>query len=462
MLYAYLLTRSEFRLLPQPEKMTRDNKVAYALYLDMMLMILQLSGFSVHANRRDPLHGLILNRNLNGTKMAKSLAADDDIRSIINVGNTTISLFDDTIPSLYKKICDSEYLKEYAKIKSPEITDTIRLWVTIVRTIFAKDPSFIAAARKLEDFTQAGFERAINMVAETLNNYSDSKASLINARNSLDTSLAKAYELYFDIFALMVELTHEQERRLQAAKEKYLPTAEDLNPNMRFVNNKFIQALLDNETFAKFIEKDPVNWNGDLFLIRDLLDKITASEIYRDYMERPEEPDFAADCELWRQILKAIIVPSDALSDSMEERSVFWNDDLDIMSTFVSKTIRQWAVAGNDSPGFLPMYKDDEDANFGKQLFTDTVNNRELYRSYLDKYINTTQWDPERLAYMDIVLVSAIISELLTFPQIPVPVTLNEYLDMAHRYSTPKSSQFINGIIANVIKELREEGNLMK
>ena len=296
MLYAYLLTRSEFRLLPPPEKMTRDNKVAYDLYLDFLLMILQLSGFSVQASRRDPLGGLVLNRKINGSKMAKSLAADDNIRDIINLGNSSIALFDNAIPSLYRKIADSEALKEHSKIKSPDITDDIRLWVTIVRTIFAKDQEMIADARKMEDFTQTGYDRAITMVVDTLNNYNDAKGSLITARKNLEASLAKSYELYFDVFALMVELTHEQERRLQAAKEKYLPTAEDLNPNMRFVNNKFIAALENNEQFVKFMEKDPVNWNGDIYLIRDLLDRIVASEYYKEYMNNPEEPDFAANC----------------------------------------------------------------------------------------------------------------------------------------------------------------------
>lgn len=462
LLYSYLLTRSEFRLLPPPEKLTRDNKVAYDLYIDFLLLILELSGFSVSASNRDPLAGITPKRKIDGSKMAKSLAADDSMRDIINLGNSSVALFDNIIPSLYKKIADSEILKEYSKIKSPDITDDIRLWVTIVRTIFAKNPDMIAAARSMEDFTQTGYDRALDMVVSTLENYSDSKNTLLTARRSLEQSLAKSYELYFDVFALMVELTREQERRLQSNKEKYLPSPEDLNPNMRFVNNKFIAALEENGQFSKFIEKDPVNWNADIYLIRELLDKITSSEQYEQYMNSPEEPDFAADCELWRQILKNIIVPSDALADSLEARSVFWNDDLDIMATFVSKTIRQWAVAGNDSPGFLPIYKDKEDAEFGLRLFTDTVNNRELYRSYLDKYINTTQWDPDRLAFMDIVLVCTIISELLTFPQIPVPVTINEYLDIANRYSTPKSSQFINGIAASVIKELREEGKLLK
>lgn len=462
MLYAYLLTRSEFRLLPPPEKMSRDNKVAYDLYLDFMLMILQLSGFSVQSSTRDPLAGITLNKKINGSKMAKSLAADDNIRDIINAGNSSIALFDNTIPALYKKICDSEALKDYSKLKSPDVTDDIRFWVIIVRTIFAKDPELIAAARKMEGFTQTGYDRAINMVAEILSNYSDTKGALINARKALEMSFQKSYELYFDVFALMVELTHEQARRLQAGKEKYLPTDQDLNPNMRFVDNKFIAALESNEEFEKFMQKDPVSWNGDVYLIRELLDKITASEFYREYMESPTEPDFAADCELWRHILKTIIVPSDALADSLEIRSVFWNDDLEIMATFVSKTIRQWALAGNDSPGFLPMFKDQEDAEFGYKLFTDIVNNREEYRAYLDKFLDTTQWDPDRLAFMDIILVCTIISELLMFPQIPVPVTINEYLDIANRYSTPKSSQFINGIVASVVKELRQEGKLLK
>ena len=171
---------------------------------------------------------------------------------------------------------------------------------------------------------------------------------------------------------------------------------------------------------------------------------------------------YSDDCELWRQILKYIIVPSDALSEALEAKSVYWNDDLYIMSTFVAKTIKQFAAAGNDSPGLLPMFKDEEDAEFGEQLFVDTIKNHDLYHSYVTRFINSKQWEADRIPFMDNVILSVIISELINFPLIPIPVTINEYVDIANRYSSPKSGIFINGIISNIIKTLREEGKIQK
>lgn len=461
MLYSYLLTRSEFRLTPPPEKKSRDNRAAYALYLDLMLMILQLSGYNVKNTRKNPLDGIVANTKLSSSKMAKSLSTDNDIREIILKGSSTIDAFDNVIPDIYRTIIDSEAFHDYSKIKKPEIKDDVEFWTIIINSVFAKDPRILAAARNIEEFTQVGFERAVKMVTETLGNYSDTKTTLVNARNSLDTSLAKAYELYHSLLLLTVELTREREKRIQAAKEKFIPTAEDLNPNMRFVNNRFIKAIEENSAMAEYTKANPISWENDIYLIRDLLDDILASETYRNYMEAPETT-FADDCELWRQLMKNIILPSDALAEALESKSVYWNDDIDIMGTFVVKTIKQWANAGSDAPGLLPMYKDDEDATFGASLFIDSVNNRELYKSYIDRFIDTDQWDPERIAFMDIVIMTAIISELLNYPLIPIPVTLNEYIEIANRYSTAKSGQFINGVIYNVIKMLKEEGKLLK
>lgn len=174
------------------------------------------------------------------------------------------------------------------------------------------------------------------------------------------------------------------------------------------------------------------------------------------------EVTYADDCELWKQLLKTVIVPSDALAESLESKSVFWNDDLDIMSTFVAKTIKQFAAAGNDSPGLLPMFKDAEDAKFGEQLFIDTIKNQDLYHSYITRFIDKKQWEADRIPFMDNVIISVIISELINFPLIPIPVTINEYVDIANRYSSPKSGIFINGIITNIIKTLREEGKIQK
>ncbi len=462
MLYSYLLTRSEFRLMPPPEKQSRDNRVAYALYLDLILLVLELSGYNVKNERTNPLSGINYNPRLSSTKMAKSLATDSDIRDVIVKGSSSIAIFDGVLASLYQKITSSTVFADYLKIKSPEIKDDVDLWTVIIKSIIAKDGEVLAAARTLPDFTQVGFDRAVSMAAETLANYSDTKTTLLNARRSLDASLAKSYELYHALLLLMVELTRTQADRLEAAKDKFVPSAEDLNPNLRFVNNKFIKAVQESAQIEAYTKQTPISWEQDIYMLRDLLDEILSSQIYKRYMEAPVEPSFEDDCELWRQLFRNVIVPSDALAEALESQSVHWNDDLDIMSTFVIKTIKQWIAAGSPAPGLLPMYKDDEDARFGSKLFTDAVANRELYRSYVDRFIDSTQWDPERLAFMDIVIMSVIISELINFPLIPVPVTLNEYIDIANRYSTPKSGQFINGVMYNVIKYLKEEGLIQK
>jgi N utilization substance protein B len=171
---------------------------------------------------------------------------------------------------------------------------------------------------------------------------------------------------------------------------------------------------------------------------------------------------YAADCDFWRSILKNVIFTSDDLADALEEKSVYWNDDLQIIGTFVLKTIKQSANAPEEAIKLLPQYKDAEDARFGNELFIDAIKNRETYRSYIDRLINVGNWDPERIAFMDIVIMTTAISELINYPAIPLAVTMNEYVEIANTYSSPKSGQFINGILYNVVNILREEGKTNK
>jgi N utilization substance protein B len=171
---------------------------------------------------------------------------------------------------------------------------------------------------------------------------------------------------------------------------------------------------------------------------------------------------YAADCEFWRNIMRNVVFTSDELAEALEEKSVYWNDDLQIIGTFVLKTIKQSANAPEDAIKMLPQYKDEEDSRFGNELFIDSVKNREVYRSYIDSLINVGNWDPERIAFMDIVIMTTAISELINYPAIPLAVTMNEYVEIANTYSAAKSGQFINGILYNVVNKLREEGKINK
>ena len=462
LLYSYLLTRSEFKIEALPESPTRDKRFAHAMYIDTLLFIMQLSGFRVQKDFDSALlSSMGDNKYLNSNKIIRALASDDRLRSVIAKESQSLSNFNECAKEIFEKIVNSSIYRSYIRLKSKDVNEDLKFWTVIIATVLAKDEHFIECARKNADFTLSGFERGIQMAIETLSSYSDTKSTLNEARNSLDKSLDKARELYFALLLLPIELTRLQDQKLDAAKHKYLPSAEDLNPDTRFVDNIFPKLISEAPAVKDFLKDNPIGWESDFNLTKNLLDKILASDIYKNYMNKPAV-DRAADCDFWRAVYKSIILPSDELAEVLESKSVFWNDDIEIMGTFVLKTIKRIANSDKEPVELLPKFKDDEDARFGSELFMFAVNNLEEYRSYIDKFINATQWDPERLAFMDGVIMITAIAELLNFPAIPLAVTLNEYIEIANSYSSPRSGQFINGILYSVINFLRQEGKLSK
>lgn len=464
MLYAYLLTQSEFKVEQAPDpSSSRDKLYAYSLYLDLLLFILKMSGYRVHSTGQEALvAGVGDNKYLQANKMVRSLASNDEIRRAILKERSSIDDFNFALPSVYSSILESSPYKSYIRLKKRELKQDVDFWIDIINMVIAKSPEFLAAARKNPQFTNVGFQNGLNMVVATLDNFSDTRNMLTEAQNSLTRSLDKAHELYYSLLLLCVELTNMQYQRLDAAKHKFLPTPEDLHLDTRFVDNALPRMLADCVDMEEYIKSNPISWNDDYTLLRNLLDAILSSEVYAEYMAKPKVT-FEDDCEFWRTVYKTIILPSDALAEVLESKSVFWNDDLDIMGTFVLKTIKRIASSGPDAEvKLLPQYKDEEDANFGKELFMYAVDNRDEYRSYIDRFIDVRQWDPERLAFMDIVVMITAIAELLHFPSIPIPVTLNEYIEIANCYSTSRSGQFVNGILYSVINYLKNEGKLLK
>lgn len=339
-----------------------------------------------------------------------------------------------------------------------------------------KNKSVERVLRRDEQFSHVGLDAGLNMFVATLTSFDDTKASYLRAKNELNTSLSQAYTLYHALLYLPVLLTDLQAKRLEDAKNKYLPKPEDLNPNMRFVDNLFVKALRDCTALEDYLadntDADASSWRDSDTMLDKLLDNILASELYAKYMASPAG-DFAVDAAFWREVMRTIILPSDELSETLETKSVYWNDDLQIMGTFVLKTIRRTYPAADDAETtadpanygkvvILPKFMNDDDEVFGAQLFEYVVKNREAYREYIDRFINKEQWDSERLAFMDIVILMTAIAEIINYPSIPVPVTLNEYIEIANDYSTARSGQFINGVLYNVIKLLNQEGVIKK
>ena len=280
-----------------------------------------------------------------------------------------------------------------------------------------------------------------------------------DAKKELKKSLEMAYQLYNYIFVLMVELTDMQDRRLDAARNKYLPSEEDLHPNMKFVENQFIKKLRNSSAFIEYQKEYKLTWHDDDIFLKLLLDKIIKSNVYTEYMSNSNN-NFVADCELWRDLLKRVILVDDDFTDQLESKSVYWNDDIETIGTFVLKSIKRFESC--EEKAFMPMYKDEEDSRFGEQLFTLTVQNRDKCDELINRFIQTENWDTERVAFMDRVVMDVAITEVLNYPAIPTRVSLNEYIEIAKYYSTPRSGQFVNGILNSIINHLKDERIIVK
>ena len=284
--------------------------------------------------------------------------------------------------------------------------------------------------------------------------------TLTTALKDLDKCLEKTYELYHYLLRLPVELTHIQEMRLDEARNKYMPTEEDLNPNMKFVENRLVAALAGNEQLNQFAQDYNVTWNDDPIFERLMLDKILKSDIYNDYMA-DDEDSMTSDSLLWQQLMKQVLLPDENMADAIEQRSLFWTeDDIDLIGQFVCKTFRRMAEGANDA--ILPMYKDEEDSDFGKELFKAAVTLMPQSNTLIDELLQESRWDKDRVVLMDRIIMCTALAELRTFDKIPAAVTLNEYIELAKNFSTTASGKFVNGILNNAFKQLRKDGTIFK
>ena len=286
------------------------------------------------------------------------------------------------------------------------------------------------------------------------------ECTLSKALKDLDGCLDKTYELYHYLMRLPVELTHIQEMRLDDARNKYLPTEEDLHPNTKFVNNRLVKALADNEQLQQFAEEHTVTWNDDPIFERLMLDKVLKSDPYNSYMEDAED-SIGADSQLWQQLMKQVILTDENMADAIEQRSLFWSeDDMDLIGQFVCKTFRR--LADGEEDAILPMFKDEEDSDFGKELFQATVTQMPENNELIDELVQSSRWDKDRIVLMDRIIMCAALAELRTFDKIPTAVTLNEYIELAKNFSTAGSGQFVNGILNNAVKSLKKQGKILK
>ena len=289
--------------------------------------------------------------------------------------------------------------------------------------------------------------------------YQNGGKNLDTAEKELFFSLSKAYDLYNYLLLLMVEVTKQANKRLNAAKNKLVPTKEELFPNTKFVENRFIAQLEVNKQLLEFSNNQKKTWENEADFVKTLCDKILESDIYKEYMAS-ETSSYEEDRELWRKLYKNIIFNNIELDQVLEDQSLYWNDDKEIVDTFVLKTIKRFDEKNGAKQELLPEFRDEEDQDFARRLFRRTILNADYYRHLISE--NTKNWDLDRVAFMDVVIMQIALAEILSFPNIPVSVSLNEYVEIAKLYSTPKSGGFINGTLDGIVSSLKKENKLTK
>ncbi|WP_085535784.1 transcription antitermination factor NusB [Massilibacteroides vaginae] len=289
--------------------------------------------------------------------------------------------------------------------------------------------------------------------------YQNGNKDLKTAEKELLFSLQKSYDLYHYFLLLLIEVTNLQERILDNRKHKYMPTEEEKNPNTKFIDNRFIAQLKKNLDLQEQVSQHSLSWSNDPDFVKDVLDLILKSTIYQEYIDSKED-SYESDKEFWRQIFKQLICTNEMIEEYLEDKSIYWNDDIEIVQTFTLKTIKKFEDKNGEKQALLPMFKDDEDKDFATSLFRKTLTNGVEYRERIGRHIKN--WEAERTANMDLIIMQVALAEITTFPTIPVNVTLNEFIDIAKYYSTPKSGTFINGILDSIVSELKNEKLLFK
>ena len=289
--------------------------------------------------------------------------------------------------------------------------------------------------------------------------YQNGSKNLDAAETELFFSLSKAYDLYNYLLILIIAVTNYAQKRIDAAKSKLAPTVEELNPNMKFVENKFVAQLEVNRQLTEFSTNQKRSWANDEDFVKGMYERIIASDIYKEYMES-EDDSYEGDRELWRKLYKTFVFNNDDLDALLEDQSLYWNDDKEIVDTFVLKTIKRFDEKNGANQPLLPEFKDEEDQEFARRLFRRTILNSDYYRHLISE--NTRNWELDRVAFMDVIVMQCALAEILSFPNIPISVSLNEYVEIAKIYSTPKSGSFVNGTLDGIVNQLKKDGKLTK
>ncbi|WP_218599309.1 transcription antitermination factor NusB [Polaribacter sp. NJDZ03] len=297
--------------------------------------------------------------------------------------------------------------------------------------------------------------KVMQSVYAMLHSYND---DIIKEEKFLKHSILKMYDLYVLNLQLLVEVQKLAAKKIALSKKKILATKEDLNPNNKFLNNKLINTIAESVSIEGYVElNDLTNWEENDEYVKIIFEKLQNSDLYKKYLST-EEDSYKIDKSFVIDFFKEIIAPDDKLGEYFEDTMISWSDDIPFVNTWVVKTLSKQ----KDNTIFVlgKLYKDKDDEEFVSKMFKKTVLNNTEYESIIEE--KTPNWETDRIADMDMILIKMAVSEFLNFHSIPTRVTINEYIEISKDYSTEKSSYFINGVLDKISKEFIESKRIVK
>lgn len=284
--------------------------------------------------------------------------------------------------------------------------------------------------------------------------------TLVEAERDLMKSISKSTDLYYETLLLLTEIQHRAFMKIDAARNKRLASNIDLNPNIRFIENPIFQAIQKNKKFQSYTNSNMISWNDSLETVVYFYNKLMESNIYQKYMSQ-KEVSYEEHKQLVIDLFSEIVIADDMFYQMLEEKSIFWNDDFELVLSIVHKTLKNIREDQSEEDSiFYPIYKPEEDSEFARMLMRKTILENETNLKLIDKF--TYNWEIERISDTDKLIMSCAISELKNFPSIPIKVTLDEYIEISKSYSSPKSGAFINGVLDKAVSLLKDSNQLLK
>lgn len=294
--------------------------------------------------------------------------------------------------------------------------------------------------------------------------YKDSDKSATTAQKELTKSFADTYDLYFVLIDFINELTAYAQRQLEEQIGRARATHSNWQPNRRFVENRLAQQIFDNRALRSRIAEQHLSWDSGMPAISDIYRQLTESDFYREYMEA-EKCTYDDDKRIWRQIFQYLLANSETLRDALDEMEVvldkaYWTTDADIVISYVIKTIKRYKEDSTPDSPLLEMFDNEEELAFAKKLLCAALNGHEHFEQLINTHLKG--WEADRIAYMDRIILETALAEILEFEEIALTVSMNEYIELAKEYSGDKSYLFINGILTEILRELKREGTCIK